>query len=125
MARSERVFSISASPDLVWRTLLTEVQPGADADRARILHEEPPRYLRLDVPFGWSHGVIYDYRLRPVAAGCEVAVEVAPYGIRFAIGNIFSLGRGLTPYMLAVTQGLANLKEECEQRVAEGGGSVD
>ena len=43
-----------------------------------------------------------------------MAVGVYPYGIRFAIGNIMSLGRGRTSYMLAATQGLANLKSSVE-----------
>ena len=71
---------------------------------------------------GWGLEVRYDYRITPplgptsgpTGAPCEVAVEVAPIGIRHAIANIFSMGRGAAPYLAAATQGLANLKESAE-----------
>jgi hypothetical protein len=120
--KNERVFAISAEPDRIWRLLLDEVRLGVESGRAEIVRQEAPRALRLDVRMGPGLGVRYEYRLtpQPRRAGdggrrqTEVAVTVAPYGLRHALANVVTLGRALTPHMLAVTQGLANLKAAAE-----------
>ncbi|MEE9277126.1 MAG: hypothetical protein V3V06_01815 [Dehalococcoidia bacterium] len=117
MSKNERAFAINAPPDVIWRTLLDEVRAGVESGRAQVVHEEAPRGLVLDVRMGWGLGVRYDYRLSVQAAHTEVAVTVAPHGLRYALANIISFGRGSSPYMLAVTQGLANLKEVAEAQV--------
>ena len=118
MSTHERAFAIAAPPQLIWRTLRAEVQAGVQSGRATILHEEAPRRLDLDVHLGWGLRVRYTYQLTLRAQDTEVAVTVAPYGIRHALANILSLGRGATPYLLAVTQGLANLKTVAEAAAA-------
>ena len=112
--KNERVFAINAPPDRIWRTLLKEVREGVESGTATILREEPPRVLELEVRLSRGLAVRYDYALAVNGPHTEVTVSVNPYGIRFAVANIFSLGRGVTPYMLAVTQGLANLKASVE-----------
>ena len=122
--RSERVFAIHAPPTVVWRHLRAEIAEGQTSDKVRIQHEEPPRQIVFWVRMGWGLEVRYDYRISvepapapgPQRAGphCEVAVEVSPVGIRHAFANMLALGRGTTPYLLAATQGLANLKETAE-----------
>ena len=116
MAEQERAFAIQAEPDLIWRLLRAEVKAGVDDGRARILREEVPRYLDLDVRLGWGLRVRYTYRISVQGTHTEIEARVVPYGIRFALANIVSLGRGATPHLLAVTQGLANLKAEAERR---------
>ena len=49
-------------------------------------------------------------------------MRVTPYGLRHALANVLTFGRALTPHMLGVTQGLANLKAAAEGR---DGGSPD
>ena len=122
--RSERVFAIHAPPTVVWRHLRTEIADGQTSDRVRIQHEEPPRQIVFWVRMGWGLEVRYDYRIsvepapapgaQPVGPYCEVSVEVSPVGIRNAFANVLALGRGTTPYLLAATQGLANLKQTAE-----------
>ncbi len=114
MASNERAFAIQASPDVIWRALRREVQAGLDSGRASLVREEAPRQLVLDVRMGWGLRVRYRYALKAESGHTEVAVQVAPYGIRHAVSNIISLGRGATPYMVAVTQGLSNLKAAAE-----------
>lgn len=116
MSKNERVFEINAPPEIIWQTLLEEVNAGVESGLATIEHQESPRSLDLDVRMGWGRGVRYRYTLTVRAAHTEVAATVEPYGIRNALANIFMLGRGLTPYLLAVTQGLANLKLAAETK---------
>ncbi len=118
--RNERAFAILAPPDRIWQALLEEVQLGVESGRVEIVHQEAPRTILLDVQIGWGLAVRYDYRLShgpqhaPEAPVTEVAVAVTPYGFRHAVANIITFGRALTPHMLAVTQGLANLKQVVE-----------
>lgn len=122
--RSERVFAMHAPPTVIWRHLRAEIAQGQTSDRVRIQHEEPPRQIVFWVRMGWGLEVRYDYRIseQPAPAPgtqrtssyCEVSVEVSPVGIRHAFANVLALGRGSTPYLLAATQGLANLKETAE-----------
>ena len=112
--KNQRVFAIEAPPSRIWRTLLKEVREGVESGTATILREDAPELLELEVRM--SRGLVVRYRYALVVNGphTEVAVTVNPYGLRFAVANIFSLGRGVTPYMLAVTQGLSNLKASVE-----------
>ena len=118
--KNERAFAILAPPDRIWRALLQEVHAGVDSGRAQIVRQEAPRALLLNVRIGWGLAVRYDYRLTPTpqhtsdAPETEVAVTVDPYGLRHALANIITFGRAMTPHMLAVTQGLANLKQAVE-----------
>ena len=114
MSANARAFAIQAPSDTVWRLLRDEVQAGVETGQARILHEEAPRFLDLEVRMGRGLGVRYTYALHVRDAHTEVVATVAPFGLRYAVANIFALGRGATPYLLAVTQGLANLKAAAE-----------
>ena len=128
--RNERVFAVHAPPDVIWRHLREEIAEGQTAGRVRIQHEEGPRQIVFWVRMGWGLEVRYDYRItvEPQQASalgrsgpyCEVSVEVNPIGIRHAFANMLALGRGATPYLLAATQGLANLKEIAEADAGTG-----
>jgi len=115
MTKHERAFAIHAPPDAIWRLLTEEIRAGVEVGRAEITHQEQPRRIVVGVRLGWGLAVRYDYRLAVRPDHTEVAVEVAPHGIRHALANIVSFGRATTPYLLAVTQGLANLKEAAER----------
>ena len=98
-----------------------------ESGRAEIIRQEAPRALLLDVRIGPGLGVRYEYSLtrlpRRAAQGdrgeTEVAVRVTPYGLRHALANVLTFGRALTPHMLGVTQGLANLKAAAEGRAVD------
>ncbi len=121
---NERVFGIHAPPSLVWRHLRAEIAEGQTSERVRIQHEDPPRQIVFWVRMGWGLEVRYDYciDIKPAAASemqraspyCEVAVKVTPVGLRHAIANVLALGRGTVPYLMAATEGLANLKKVAE-----------
>ncbi|PZC44707.1 MAG: hypothetical protein DK306_001713 [Chloroflexi bacterium] len=120
--KNERAFAIQSPQHEIWRLLLDEVHLGVDSGRAEIVRQEPPRTLVVDIRLGRGLSVRYDYQLTPLRPDVgqpnlphtEVAVTVVPYGMRHALANIITFGRGLTPHMLAVTQGLANLKAAAE-----------
>ena len=114
MAGAEHAFEIEAPVEDIWRALRNEAQAGVDAGQAVLIAAERPRRLELDVPVGWGLTVRYAYKLSRAGDNSVVIVEVTPRGIRWALSNIITLGRGITPFSLAVTQGLANLKETVE-----------
>ncbi len=130
--KNERVFAIRADPDRIWRLLLDEAQLGVESGRAEIVRREARRSLLLDVRMGPGLAVRYEYRLTPMPRRAahgdrgetEVAVRVSPYGLRHALANVVTLGRALTPHMLAVTQGLANLKAAAEGRAGRPPGAT-
>ena len=112
--KRERAFAISASPQKIWRVLIKEVYSGVQLGRVTIIEERPYSFLELNVRLNKGLAVLYRYELIQSESYTEVSVTVEPYGIRYVLANIFSFGRGITPHMLAVTQGLANLKEVVE-----------
>ena len=112
--KQERAFAINASPEKIWRALIEEVYGGVESGHVAIIQETPPRFLKLNVRLSRGLTVGYQYKLILSESYTEVSVSVEPYGIRYVLGNIFSFGRGITPHMLAATQGLANLKASVE-----------
>ena len=114
MAGAEHAFEIEAPVEDIWRALRNEAQAGVDAGQAVLIAAERPRRLELDVAVGWGLTVRYAYKLSRSGDNSVVIVEVTPRGMRWALSNIITLGRGITPFSLAVTQGLANLKETVE-----------
>ena len=118
----ERAFAVKAPPELIWRLLREEAQQGVDGGRAEILHPEAPRQMVLKVQMGWGLQVEYDYAIAIKAEHTEVSCRVRPHGVRHRMANLVSFGRGKSPYQLALTQGLANLKLEAEKAAAEAPG---
>ena len=116
--RTERAFAVAASPAIIWRILLDEVREGVESGRATVIREEAPRQLTLDVRLGWGLGVRYTYEITLQPEHTEVAATVTPYGMRHAVANVISFGRAASPYLVALTQGLANLKQEAEREAA-------
>ncbi len=114
MAAAEHAFEIQAPIEDIWRALLNEAQAGVDAGQAVLIAAERPRRLELDVLIGPGLTIRYAYKLQRAGDNSLVIVEITPRGIRWALSNILMLGRGITPFSLAVTQGLANLKETVE-----------
>ena len=123
MAKNERAFAIHAAPEVIWPILRAEIQEGIEGGRVSVEHEESPRRVAIWVQMGRGLAVRYDYRLSVQPEHTEVAVEVTATGLRHSISSIMSLGRSMTPYLVAVTQGLANLKDEAEREAARQRGS--
>lgn len=116
----ERAFAVQAPPELVWRLLRAEAQQGVESGRAQILHQEAPRRMVLLVQMGWRLRVEYEYAIAVKPEHTEVSCRVRPHGLRHRMANLVSFGRGTSAYQLALTQGLANLKDEAEKAVAAG-----
>ena len=114
MAGAEHAFEIEAPVEDIWRALMNEAQAGVDAGQAVLIAAERRRRLELDVVIGWGLTVRYAYKLSRAGDKSLVIVELTPRGIRWALSNIITLGRGITPFSLAAAQGLANLKEAVE-----------
>ena len=120
MARNERAFAVQAPPPVIWRVLLDEVRSGVESGRAQIVRQEEPRRLVLDVFLSRGLGVRYVYEISEQRQHTEVSVQIAPFGLRHRFANILSFGRGDMPYLLAATQGLANLKLAAEEAAQRG-----
>ena len=115
MPAAEHVFEIHAPAEHIWRALREEADQGVDAGHVVVLVDERPRRLALDVAMGWGMTVHYAYEVRRAGGGSEVTVAITPRGLRWALSNIFMLGRGVSPFALAAAQGLANLKDTLER----------
>jgi len=122
VAAAEHVFAIGAPVEEVWRALRAEAEAGVRAGRAAVLVDERPWRLALDVMMGWGMTVHYVYALRRTGGGSEVTVAITPRGLRWALSNILTLGRGAAPFALAAAQGLANLKQTVERPHGEDSG---
>ena len=114
--QNQATFAIQAPVEVIWRTLLAEVQTGVAAGRARIVRQEAPRYLEVEVALGWALGARYAYEIVVLPGSSEVTGRVQPYGLRHRLANLFALGRASRPYVTALGQGLANLKQAAESR---------
>ncbi len=119
MAKKERAFAIHAPPAVIWKTLMGEVEEGVRSGRAVIVHQEAPRRLVLEIRLGWGLAARYTYELSLAGAHTEVAGRVDAHGVRNRVARVITLGRSSTPYMLALTQGLANLKAAAEETARE------
>ena len=115
----DRAFAVQAPPEVIWRLLRQEAQEGVESGRARILRQEAPRRMVLTVQMGWGLQIEYEYGIAVKEDHTEVSCRVRPHGLRHRMANLISFGRGTTPYQLALTQGLANLKQEAEKVAAK------
>lgn len=116
----EKAFSISATPETIWRVLTGELEV-ADASAYTIERAVPNELLSLWVDFRNGIRAIITYKLVPRDGHTEVVATMAPQGLRYGIFRIITFGRADTNYEMLLVQGLSNLKQAVER--ASGGGT--
>lgn len=109
----EKAFAIRAEPAVIWDTLAGELRL-ADETRCRVERAIPGRELSLSVELQGGVSAALTYQLIPRDDYTEVVATMVPYGFRYAVFRIITLGRADTNYELLLAQGLANLKRAVE-----------
>jgi hypothetical protein len=111
----EKAFAIRATPYQIYAALDRDLR-SAEADGAgdfEVLARHPGRSLELRVTMGgipcWLR-----YDLTPQDGATEVTATLTPFGLRYTVYKIVTLGMRDHAFALALVQGLANLKAELE-----------
>jgi hypothetical protein len=115
----EKAFAINASPREIFAALERDLQGAAEhaGDTFEVLRREPDRALELRVTIGGVPCWLA-YRLEPKAGYTEVSAVLTPYGLKYTLFRIITLGLRDQGFSLALVQGLANLKEAVEGEAA-------
>jgi hypothetical protein len=111
----EKAFAIRATPQEIYDALDRDLR-GAEAEGDgdfEVLARQPGRSLELRVTMGgipcWLR-----YELKPQDDATEVTATLTPFGLRYTVYKIVTLGMRDHAFALALVQGLANLKAELE-----------
>ncbi len=112
----EKVFAIKATPFAIYHALdreLTSAEAG-DAEGFEVLRRDPGRSFKLRVTMGGIPCWL-TYTMRPTGPDqTEVSASLTPYGLKYTLFKIITLGMRDQGFALALVQGLANLKAELE-----------
>lgn len=111
----EKAFAIRATPDEIYSMLDRDLR-SAEADGEgdfEVLGRDPGRSLELRVTMG-SIPCWLRYDITPGADATEVTATLTPFGLRYTLYKIATLGMRDHAFALALVQGLANLKAELE-----------
>ncbi len=109
----EKAFAIRAAPSAIWDALTGELRV-ADEARYQVERAVINQELSLSVQLQGGIPASISYRLIPRDDHTEVVATMTPYGFRYAVFRIITLGRADTNYELLLVQGLANLKRAVE-----------
>jgi hypothetical protein len=115
----EKAFAIKASAEKIYAALQQELEEAAahGDESFELLKRDPPRSIELRVTIGGVPCWL-TYRLKPEQGYTEVAATLVPFGWRYVLFRIVTLGMRQQGYEMALVQGLANLKEAVEDGAA-------
>jgi hypothetical protein len=111
----EKAFAIEASPERIYAAIDEELREAADeSDGAfEILRREPGHSIELRVTIGGVPCWL-TYTISPKDGYTEVSGQIIPFGFRYALFRIITLGMRDYGFALALAQGLSNLKDVLE-----------
>lgn len=111
----EKAFAIHASPHDIYAALERDVAsaPRGGDGGFDVLRRERDRQIDLQVTMGGIPCWL-TYRLEPKEGYTEVVALLTPYGLKYALFRIMTLGMHDHGFEVALVQGLANLKESLE-----------
>lgn len=112
----EKAFAISATPREIYAALEGDLAAAGEyeGDTHRVLRREPDRLLELDVTIGIVPCRL-TYRIAPRPGGdTEVSASLTPYGWKYAVFQIVTLGMRRTFFEFALVDALSNLKAAVE-----------
>ena len=114
----EKAFAISATPREIYAALERDLQSAGEYEGTthQVLSRVPDRLLELQVTIGVVPCRL-TYRITPRAGGdTEVSALLEPYGWRYAMFQIVTLGMRRTFFEFALVDALSNLKAAVESR---------
>ncbi|TAK58241.1 MAG: hypothetical protein EPO22_11170 [Dehalococcoidia bacterium] len=111
----EKAFAIHATPERIYAALdeeLREAEAASDGE-FEILKRDAGRSFELRVNIGGVPCWL-TYRIEPKGEYTEVSGQIIPFGFRYALFRIITLGMRDYGFAMALVQGLSNLKEALE-----------
>lgn len=115
----EKVLAIKAQPSNVWKALAGELDIASPQD-LRVEELSPNRRLVVHVRLAGGIPARVSYQLTGREGLTEVTALLEPYGFRYRLISLMTLGRSDSGYEVALAEGLLNLRQAVEG--AEGGG---
>lgn len=111
----EKAFFIRATAYEIYAALERDLASAVSEGEAtfEVLRRDPGRSLEMRVAMGGIPCRL-TYTLVPRDSGTEVTASLRPFGVRYVLFKIITLGLRDHTFALALVQGLANLKEEIE-----------
>ena len=117
----EKAFAIQASPLTIYSAIEAELAEAwsNEGDTFQVLRREPGRAIELRVTIGGVPCWL-TYQIEQAADHSEVVARLTPFGLKYALFRILTLGQSRQGYEIALVQGLANLKAAVEGRTEDG-----
>jgi len=111
----EKAFAINAPPEAIFAALTDELdQAAGESDGSfEVLRSNPPESIDLRVTIGGVPCWL-TYRLEPKPDHTEVIAVLTPFGLKYTLFRIMTLGLRDHGYEVALVQGLVNLKAAVE-----------
>lgn len=111
----EKAFAIHATAERIYAALDEELsEAAAESDgEFEILKRDPGRSFDLRVKIGGVPCWL-TYRIEPRGEYTEVSGQLIPFGLRYALFRMVTLGMRDYGFAMALVQGLSNLKEALE-----------
>lgn len=111
----EKAFAIRAGPDVIYAALERDLADAASAGGLfQVLRRDPPRSLQLRVTMGGVPCWL-TYTLRPRDEDTEVSATLIPFGLKYTLFRIITLGLQDGGLSVALVHGLSNLKAAVEE----------
>ncbi len=114
----EKVFAIRGSPSDIYAALQHDINSAGahEGDGFDVVRRERDHLLELRVTIG-SVSSFLTYTLDQKEDHTEVTASLVPYGWRWALFQMATLGMRRSAMEMVLVQGLANLKAEIEGEV--------
>ena len=111
----ESVFSIRASPTDVFAAIERDLGDAREHEGStfEVLRREPPGAIDLRVTIG-GVSCWLTYRIEEVPDGCEIHATLVPFGFRYALFKVVTLGMREQNFKVMLVHALANLKADVE-----------
>ncbi|MDP9238864.1 MAG: hypothetical protein M3P30_15940 [Chloroflexota bacterium] len=112
----QKVFAIKAGPHEIYAALQRDLASAErEGDQSfEVLRRDPGRALELRVSMG-GVSCWLTYELKPSSdSETEITATLTPFGAKYTLFKIMTLGLRDHAFALALVQGLANLKAEVE-----------
>ncbi len=111
----EKAFAIHGSPYDIYAALERDISDARAHDETtfEVLRKDPGRSIDLRVMIAGVPCYL-TYTLKPKPDHTEVAATLVPYGWKYVLFQIITLGLRSDGFAIALVQGLSNLKEEVE-----------
>jgi len=120
----EKAFAIEASPYDIYAALERDLSGASEhaGETFEVLRRDPGRAIDLRVTMAGVPCWL-TYRIEPRETYTEVVALLTPFGLKYTLFRIMTLGLRDQGFEVALVQGLANLKEavESERRARDAG----